>query len=269
MFDHGRGVPIVLIPGIQGRWEWMQRAVDALATKDRVITDSLPSEPGSIASINAQRGFDSSIDWLDRILAKANVDRVSLFCVSYGGLIAVHYAATRPMKISSLTLASTPSPNWRPPCRIERYLRAARLMAPVFAATSPLRLYPEISASMPSLRQRLRFGAKYLARVITSPATPTRMAEWMRLAQHVDFKADCSRILAQTQVITGEAHLDHVVPVDSSREYLGSISGSKTVTIENTGHIGIATRPIHVAKLVSGHARKTIDTKSLFEELPA
>ena len=269
MFDHGRGIPIVLIPGIQGRWEWMQQAVDTLATWNRVITDSLPGEPGSIASINTHRGFDSFTDWLDQLLATANVDRVSLCGISYGGWIAVHYAAKRPMAISSLTLVSTPSPNWQPPCRIQRYLQAPRLMAPVFAATSPLRLYPEISTALPSLQQRLRFGAKYLTGVIKSPATPTRMAERMRLAQQVDFKADCSRILAPTQVITGETHLDRVVPVNSSLEYLGAISKSKAVTIKNTGHIGIATRPTHFAKLVSDHARKTIGIKSRIEQVPA
>ena len=95
------------------------------------------------------------------------------------------------------------------------------------------------------------------------------MADRMRLAQHVDFKADCSRILAPTQIITGEPHLDRVVPVDSSREYLETILGSKAVTIENTGHIGIATQPTHFAKLVSDHAQNTIDTKSLFDQVPA
>ena len=86
MLDHGSGIPIVLVPGIQGRWEWMQRAVDALATQNRVITDSFPSKPGSIASINTKRGFDSFIDWLDQLLARANVDTVALCGVSYGGM---------------------------------------------------------------------------------------------------------------------------------------------------------------------------------------
>ena len=269
MLDHGSGIPIVLVPGIQGCWEWMQRAVDALATKNRVITDSFPSEPGSIASINTKRGFNSFIDWLDQLLARANVDTVALCGVSYGGWVAVHYAATRPTKISSLTLVSTPSPNWRPPCRIERYLRSPRLMAPAFIVSSPLRLYPEISVAFPSLRQRLHFGAEYLARVVTSPATPTRMTERMRLAQQVDFEADSSRIRSPTQIITGETALDRVVPVDSSREYLNTISGSTTVTIENTGHIGIATRPVRFAKMVSEHARKTISVKPLSEQVPA
>ena len=253
MLDHGRGIPIVLIPGIQGRWEWMQQAVDALASQNRVITDSFPGEPGSIASINTRRGFDSFIDWLDQLLVKANVDKVSLCGVSYGGWVAVHYAATRPTRISSLTLVSTPSPSWHPPCRIERYLRAPRLMAPAFVVSSPLRLYPEIAVAFPSLRQRLHFGVEYLARVITSPATPTRMAERVRL----------------TQIITGETALDRVVPVDSSCEYLGTISGSKAVTIENTGHIGIATRPARFAQIVSDHARKSFSGNPLPEQVPA
>ena len=209
----------------------MQQAVDALASENRVITDSFPSESGSIASINTERGFDSFVDWLDQLFVKTNVDKVSLCGVSYGGWVAIHYAAARPTRISSLTLVSTPSPNWRPPCRIERYLRSPRLMAPAFIVSSPLRLYPEISVAFPSLRQRLHFGAEYLARVVTSPATPTRMAERMRLAQQVDFEADCSRIRTPTQVITGETALDRVVPVDSSREYLDAISGSTAVTL--------------------------------------
>jgi hypothetical protein len=36
--DRGHGVPIVLVPGIQGRWEYLGRTVDALAQAFRVIT---------------------------------------------------------------------------------------------------------------------------------------------------------------------------------------------------------------------------------------
>src|SRR4029077_16103657 len=39
--DRGEGPPIVVIPGVQGRWEWMQTGIDALARYGRVITFSL------------------------------------------------------------------------------------------------------------------------------------------------------------------------------------------------------------------------------------
>ena len=42
--DQGSGPPIVLSPGLQGRWEWMRPAVDALAKHYRVITFSLCDE---------------------------------------------------------------------------------------------------------------------------------------------------------------------------------------------------------------------------------
>jgi hypothetical protein len=45
--DRGNGVPVVLVPGIQGRWEWMAPAVDALASRCRVITFSLADEPSA------------------------------------------------------------------------------------------------------------------------------------------------------------------------------------------------------------------------------
>ena len=40
VIDRGAGTPLVLIPGIQGRWEWMAPAVDALAARTRVLTGS-------------------------------------------------------------------------------------------------------------------------------------------------------------------------------------------------------------------------------------
>jgi hypothetical protein len=95
------------------------------------------------------------------------------------------------------------------------------------------------------------------------------MAERMRLAQQVDFESDCSRILAPTQIGMGETELDHVVPVDSSREYLTAISGSKAVTIENTWHIGVATRPEHFAQVVSNYARRTIGVHSRLKQVLA
>ena len=42
MLDVGSGPPVVVLPGVQGRWEWMRPAVGALAERCRVLTDSLP-----------------------------------------------------------------------------------------------------------------------------------------------------------------------------------------------------------------------------------
>ena len=38
MFDKGSGPPLIVIPGVQGRWEWMQPALLRLARQCRVIS---------------------------------------------------------------------------------------------------------------------------------------------------------------------------------------------------------------------------------------
>ena len=43
----GNGPPLVLVPGMQGRWEWMTPTVEALARRFRVGTYSLCGEPGA------------------------------------------------------------------------------------------------------------------------------------------------------------------------------------------------------------------------------
>ena len=37
MFDRGSGPPVIVIPGVQGRWEWMEPALRVLSTTCRTI----------------------------------------------------------------------------------------------------------------------------------------------------------------------------------------------------------------------------------------
>lgn len=252
MIDIGSGPATILIPGIQGRWEWMQPAVAALAQRRRVISFSLCGEPGAVAGVDSADGFDRFVRQVDFVLDRAGLATATLCGVSFGGLIAVRYAARRPGRTSSLVLASAPSPSWKPECHVERYLRAPRLMAPLFVAGAPGRLWPEIAAAFPGWRERLAFAARHTARVCRHPITPTLMAERVRLAEPVDFADDCRAIDVPTLVITGEPGLDRVVPTASSREYLGLIRGARVATLARTGHIGLVTRPDEFAGIVGG-----------------
>ena len=256
MTDRGAGPPLVLVPGIQGRWEWMLPTVQALAARCRVITGSLPGDVGSIAGTDPAAGFERYSAWLDALLDRARVNGpVSVCGVSYGGWIALHYAAVRPERVRTLTLVSTPSPAWRPGCRVNRYLAAPRLMSPVFAVGSCFRIYPEIAAAFPSLGPRTRFIAGHLRRVVLHPMAPTCMAERVRTADSVDFAADCARIAAPTQIVTGEPDLDRVVEVASTREYLRAIPGSRYDRLDRTGHLGLVTRAERFAEVVARFVR--------------
>ena len=86
--DRGSGPPLVLVPGIQGRWEWMRPAVEALATRFRVITFSFADEPGFGGTARDVRGLDDYVRQIVDVLQAAGLASATICGVSYGGLVA-------------------------------------------------------------------------------------------------------------------------------------------------------------------------------------
>jgi pimeloyl-ACP methyl ester carboxylesterase len=227
---------LVLIPGIQGRSEWMTPAVRALSRHHRVLTFSLNA-------IEPDRFFDGCIERIDSLLDAAGTATAAIVGISFGGLVALRYAASRPARASHLILTSTPSPRWALDPVSARYIRRPRLALPAFALRAIPRLAPEILAGFPGWSGRLRFAAAHLARIARYPVEPRKMAAWVHAWQSTDLASDCRRVAAPTMIITGEAALDRVVPVSSSLDYLTLIPGTRHVTLQRAGHLGFLTRP--------------------------
>jgi 3-oxoadipate enol-lactonase len=245
LIGRGHGPALVVIPGIQGRWEWMAPALEALSARHRVLTFSLNA-------VGTRGFFDACIDYIDAGLAEEGLASAAVLGVSFGGLVAARYAGRRPRKVTRLVLASAPSPRWRPDPVSMRYTRRPRLSVPLFAVRSAARLGPEIRTGLPNWTARMTFAGRSLWRTMTHPMSPRRMASWVGAWMEADLVSDCRAIVAPTLVLTGEARLDHVVPVGSSLEYLQLIAGARHVVLPETGHIGLMTRPREFAALVTG-----------------
>jgi pimeloyl-ACP methyl ester carboxylesterase len=250
MIDRGDGIPIVLIPGLQGRWEWMRPTVDALARQHRVLTFSLCDEPTSGFPCDPAKGFGNFIEQIDQALERSGVARACVIGVSYGGLIAAEFAARRPHRVTKLVLTSALHRNWQPDPLQRRCLKAPRLMSPLFVATAPSRLRPELCAALPDWRARLRFSSRQAVRTVLSPTTPTRMARRIAWAQSHHFAGPRS-VKAPALVVTGEPALDRVLPVNVTRQYLNDIDSVRHVVLAHTGHLGSVTRPDEFAAMVS------------------
>lgn len=248
MIDVGRGAPIVLIPGIQGRWEWMAPAIRALSVRHRVLSFSLDECPDRQ---NAADVFDGWVDEIDRMLDRAHEPHAAICGISFGGLIAARYAARRPGRTAALVMVSSPSPRVRLDEQSAGYLRHPRLALPLFAARACRRLVPETLAARLSWTSRARFLAGHLGRVLRAPIYPRRMALWVRAWMATDIEADCRLVTAPTLVITGEANLDRVVPVAHTLEVLDCIKGATHVVLGRTGHIGVVSRPVEFSNLVT------------------
>jgi pimeloyl-ACP methyl ester carboxylesterase len=237
--DRGSGLPLVLIPGLQGRWEYMRATVDALAESFRVITFSLGS--GDLDALARQ---------VIAALDEKQIDRAAVCGVSFGGLVAVRTAARHPERVSSLVLASTPRPALTLRRRHEIYLKAPWFFGLLFLAETPWRLRREVRTAIPDRRERRRFALSALTTFCAAPVSLTKMAARARIVAGSTLAADCGRITAPTLVITGEPHLDYVVPVEGSYEYVSSIANARAAVLRGTGHIGSMTRPATFAALV-------------------
>jgi 3-oxoadipate enol-lactonase len=232
IIDRGSGPPLVLIPGLQGRWEYMRPTVKALSACFRVVTFSLDAD-----------GLDGYAEQVGAAMAAAGIDRATICGVSFGGLIAVRFAARHPARCQALILASTPRSALRLRRKHQIYMRAPLILGPLFLAESPFRLRPEVLAAIPDRHARRRFTLQGIRTVLSTPVSLRKMAARAPLIASTNLTADCECITVPTLVITGEAGLDHVVPVEGSSEYTRRIPNARAFVLERTGHLGSITRP--------------------------
>jgi len=247
--DRGSGVPVVMLPGIQGRWEWLSPAVDALAEHCRVITFSLGDEPSSGFTLDPARGLENFLQQIEQALDRAKLHDVVLMGVSFAGPIAMEFAARYPHRVRGLMLVSALPVGWQPDARARFYSRAPRLLSPFFLLDAPMRSGPELRRSLPRFSERLRFvqhQAKMLRRCWLSPTRMARRVRWLREFQF----SDPASFRGPTLVVTGEADLDRVVRPALTRQYAEALPHARWAVLENTGHLGCVTRPNEFSRLV-------------------
>jgi 3-oxoadipate enol-lactonase len=254
--DRGSGTPVVLVPGIQGRWEWMQPAVDALSKRCRVITFSLADEPTSGSPFDETAGFDSYLHQILDALDATGVSSAVICGISYGGLIAAAFAARYPDRARGVIVVSAIPPSWKPDARVRLLIRAPRMLSPVFCVNS-MRLFPEMVAAKKGLRAAALFAVRHLGAVMRYRFSPILMARRVRLLDGKNLEAELTQLRAPALVITGEAELDRVVPVSLTRDYLRVWPHARAVSIARSGHLGAITMPEEFAELVARFAEST------------
>ncbi len=231
MIVRGQGTPLVFIPGIQGRWELLKPAVDALAERHRVLTFSL----------DQTRTPDCFAEWTTEIargLDEAGESSAAIVGVSFGGLIAVKFAAAFPERTRALVLASTPRARGIVSSHVDAYLRHPRLSVPLFAFRAIGRLGPELMATRKTWMSRAGAAINYTWRALRWPMDPVRMVAWVRAWPAARVDDACRDVRAPTLVITGDEALNRVVPVADTLEYLTLIANARHETFARHGSPG-------------------------------
>ena len=249
IIERGNGVTVIVVPGIQGRWEWMAPAIDALARHCRVITFSLCDEPSSGFESDADRGIENYLHQLDHVFERTHVSHAVLVGLSFAGPIAMEYAVRHPERIDALLLVSALPPDWKPDARARFYMRAPLLLSPLFFIDAPIRASRELRAALPRLVDRLVFGLRQTGRLVRYFLSPTRMTTRLRWLEQFQF-SDPASFSKPVMVMTGEPELDRVVRPELTTRYLEAIPHARHQLFSSTGHLGPVTRPNEFAMLV-------------------
>jgi pimeloyl-ACP methyl ester carboxylesterase len=257
--EKGNGAPLVLIPGIQGRWEYMSATIDALSRSFRVISFALCDEPASRGRFQPGAGLDPFADQVAAALDQCDLPDAAICGVSFGGLIALRFAARYPDRTSALMLVSTPGPGFRLRRRHALYARMPRLFGPVFLAELPRRMRREVAAALPSRRARAGFALRQVRTFLRAPVSLPRIAARAALLGGSHLADDCARVAAPTLIVTGEPRLDFVVSVEGTSEYARLIAGARTVRLERSGHLGFLTRADAFAAVVVDFLRSSAE----------
>src|SRR5215218_3281992 len=114
--EHGRGEPLVLVPGFgTGLWIWY-RQVPAFAERFRTIVFD-PRGVARSAAADAPFTMRDLADDLAALLEELRVERAHVLGASFGGFVAQEFALAYPERTRSLILSCTSygGPGHRPP----------------------------------------------------------------------------------------------------------------------------------------------------------
>ncbi len=261
VYDRGTGAPLVIVPGIQGRWEYLRPTLDALAESFRVIGVQIDDRRIVDGRLDASSHLDLLADLIIETLDARGIDRAAVCGISFGGLVALRFAARFVSRTSALILVSAPGPSYTLKPRHRMYTRAPWVFGPLFLAETPLRLRAEIAEALPGVAERRRFAWRQTRTFLTAPLSLSGMAARARMLGTSSLRAECRSVTAPTLVVTGEPDLDRVVPVASTLEYTDEIPGAQYVRLAGTGHVGYLTRPPAFASVVRAFLDSKGDTR--------
>lgn len=230
--EHGRGEPLVLVPGFgTGLWIWY-RQVPALAERFRVIIfdprgvarSQAPDEPFTMRDL----GED-----LAALLAELQVERAHVLGASFGGFVAQEFALAHPERTRRLILCCTSygGPGHVPP--------APETLAAI-ASTKGLNTDERVRENL-----LLAFSPRFVAE---QPAEVERVVNLraendvpehaylrqLQAAVAFDAAARVGAIRVPTLVITGDA--DAIVPHENSFNLSSAIHGARLRIVEGGSH---------------------------------
>jgi pimeloyl-ACP methyl ester carboxylesterase len=247
----GRGDPLVLVPGLAGSWKLLFPLARMLARHFDVILPGLRGDGSRWGDLESQPERAGDVgdyaDDLALLIDQFGLERPTVVGVSFGGAIALEYAARHPHRLGALIVNGVEA-------RFHRTIgsRIARLA---------LERFP-LPSDSPFINQffHLLYGAKPepgpLVDFVVDRIWETDqsiMAQRLAQLETFDVSGRLSRIDAPALVLAGAR--DVIVPVARQQALAGEISGARFATIDDAGHLAFLTHRTRFVRDVRRHLR--------------
>jgi pimeloyl-ACP methyl ester carboxylesterase len=236
--EWGRGQPLILIPGLAGGFDLLGPLARELARNYRVISYQLRGEGDCFA---LRRRFDlrDLVEDLDEFVGWCGLERPIVCGVSFGGVLALEYAARFPYSVQAVGVQGVG-------VRYERGL-VQRIASLVLSG------YP-LPANSPFVNQffNLLFGGRQTRPIfefVTRQCWQTDqsvMAHRLHLVERCDLAPRLAHVTAPTQALAGERDL--LVSPASLEELCGGLLEGYGELLPHCGHLAFVTHPGLVAE---------------------
>jgi len=202
-------------------------------------------------SPDAPFGMDAQVADMEAVRAKFGFQRFDLVGDSYGGLLAMAYAAAHPEHIEKLILSDSAAPAWKD---------IVRVLPDVFPdILEQIATREKSSTDKDAADQRIRdhflmlFYSEanrdaYLAGVKDLESVPQVSAAVQKATRTLDLTAELPKFKFPTMVITGRYDMN-VTPLTAWNIYK-AIPGAKFVVFEKSGHLPSCEEPDRYVSVV-------------------
>lgn len=235
----GAGPDLVFLHGLLGRGGQWQAVAERLASRHRCWILELPGISAS-API-ADCSLPGLSRWLERALAVLGIGEFELVGASWGGAVALQFAARsgQRARLRRLVLAAPVHPFWRPNRRQRRLLTPPwTQLAAIVGAHLPLGVCRALMAPSFGDPARLpRASVRAYQELLRQPYLGAAVAAYAR-----NWRADQKRLGAELAGIAAPVHLiwgasDRVVPAATAPALGRALARAHLVMLPGVGHL--------------------------------
>jgi pimeloyl-ACP methyl ester carboxylesterase len=233
---HGRGEPLVVLPGAYMTVELMGDLVPALATGYQVVVVEFQGH-GHTADIDRPFSYEQFADDTAELLGHLGIPRADVYGYSLGGGVALQLGLRNPGRVRKLVLAS--------------------------ASCSSEGLYPEVAAGMQNISPELFDGTRWRQaynRTAPDPSSFPTLVEKVKKLDLTPFDWPIDELAAPALILVGDSdgtRLEHAV--EMFRRLGGGVFGdlapelpaSQLAILPGTTHLGMLERADWISRMVT------------------